>query len=178
MNIFAIIKSVFDDFISLFYPDLCLICNKNLLKKEECVCTSCLFQIQKTDCFQNSENRVSKLFWGRVTIEKVASIFEFTKEGGREKLIHMLKYDGNKGVGIFLGKQLAYVIEESPNFNKIDCIVPIPLHPKKERKRGFNQSNVIAKGIHEVLKIKVSTKNLIRIENTDSQTRKKRFNRW
>ena len=156
MNIFDIIKSVFDDFISLFYPDLCLICNKNLLKKEECVCTSCLFQIPKTDCFQNSENRVSKLFWGRVTIEQAASIFEFTKEGGMQKLIHILKYEGNKGVGIFLGKHLAYAIEESLNFNKIDCIVSIPLHPKKERKRGVNQSNVIAKGIHEVLKIKVS----------------------
>ena len=152
MKIFDIIKSVFNDFISLFYPDLCLICNINLLKKEECVCTSCLFQIPKTDCFQNSENRVSKLFWGRVTIKQAASIFEFTKEGGMQKLIHMLKYDGNKGVGIFLGKQLAYAIEESLNFNKINCVVPIPLHPKKERKRGFNQSNVMLKAYMKCLK--------------------------
>ena len=178
MKVFDNVKSVANDFISLFYPDLCLVCSVNLLKKEECICTSCLFQIPKTDCFKNSENRVSKLFWGRVQLKHAVSLYEFNKDGGAQKLIHQLKYEGNKKAGVFLGKQLAYAIQDADNFKQIDCIVPVPLHPKKEKLRGYNQSKYIVNGINEILQVKINTRSLIRVENTDSQTRKKRFSRW
>ena len=102
---------------------------------------------------------------------------DFKKKVAR-KLIYQLKYEGGKSVGIFLGKQLGYALKESSFFSNIDYIIPIPLHPTKEKLRGYNQSKYIAKGIQEILQIKVNTKVLIRTENTDSQTRKKRFSRW
>ena len=121
---------------------------------------------------------MSKLFWGRVQLQNAVALYQFHKEGSVQKLIRQLKYEGGKSVGIFLGKQLGYALKESSFFSTIDYIIPIPLHPKKEKLRVYNQSKYIAKGIQEILQIKVNTKTLIRIENTDSQTRKKRFNRW
>ncbi len=178
MNFIRKSKSLMDDFVSLFYPELCLICNNNLLKFEECICISCLHQTPRTDCFLETENQVSKKFWGRIKLENAAALFQFNKDGNAQKLIHKLKYEDGKSTGIFLGKQLAFAINDSDFFNDIKVIIPVPLHPKKERLRGYNQSDFIAKGINEILKIKVNKKSLLRIENTDSQTRKKRFSRW
>lgn len=178
MKITSYIYSILEDFIALFYPDICVICEENMLKEEECICTLCLYKIPKTDCFKHKENLVSKLFWGRVQLQDAAALYPFKKESSMQKLIHELKYEGGKSTGVFLGKQLGYAIQESPNFCDIDYIIPIPLHPKKEKLRGYNQSKYIAKGIQEVLKVKVNAHSLIRTENTDSQTRKKRFSRW
>jgi len=172
------VLSFLEDLIALFYPNTCIICRENLLKEEECTCTLCLYKIPKTDCFKHQENSVSKLFWGRVQLQNAVALYHFQKEGSVQKLIHELKYEGGKRTGIFLGKQLGYAIKESISFSDIDCIIPIPLHPKKEKLRGYNQSKYIAKGVHEILGIKVNTRSLIRTENTDSQTRKKRFSRW
>lgn len=166
------------DFLALFYPSLCIICASNLLKHEEYICISCLHQTPKTDCFINSKNDVSERFWGRIQLENAAALFAFNKDGNAQKLIHQLKYKEGKNVGIFLGKQLAYAINESEYFNNIDIVIPVPLHSKKQKLRGYNQSDFIAKGIKEIMDIKVNKKSLIRIENTDSQTRKNRFSRW
>lgn len=166
------------DFIALFYPDLCLICLNNLLKHEECICTSCLYQTPKTNHFKINENEVKKLFWGRIELENAAALFTFNTDGNTKKLIHHLKYQQGKNVGTFLGRQLAYAIKDSKFFKDIDLIIPVPLHPKKQKLRGYNQSNFIAKGIKEILKININKKALIRIVNTDSQTKKKRFSRW
>jgi len=170
--------SAIEDLIALFYPSTCIVCEKNLLKEEDCICTHCLHKIPKTDCFKQAKNSVSKLFWGRVQLQNAVALYQFHKEGSVQKLIHQLKYEGGESVGVFLGKQLGYELKESSFFSNIDYVIPIPLHPKKEKLRGYNQSKYIAKGIQKILQIKVNTKALIRIENTDSQTRKKRFSRW
>jgi len=78
-------------------------------------------------------------------------------------MIHALKYEENKEVGIYLGEQIAYEIESSQFFNSIDYIIPVPLHPKKEKIRGYNQSLCIAKGIKEILKIKRFLKMIFQI---------------
>ena len=93
-------------------------------------------------------------------------------------MIHALKYEENKEVGIYLGEQIAYEIESSQFFNSIVYIIPVPLHPKKEKIRGYNQSLCIAKGIKEILKIKIDSKSLQRKVNTESQTKKNKYSRW
>jgi len=178
MKVTSYLYSTFEDLIALFYPNTCIVCGENLLKEEECVCIPCLYKIPKTECFRQAENSVSKLFWGRVQLQNAAALYQFQKEGSTQKLIHELKYEGGKNMGIFLGKQLGYALQDSNFFSDIDCIIPIPLHPKKERLRGYNQSKYIAKGLKEIVHIKMNTRSLIRTENTDSQTRKKRFSRW
>ncbi len=167
-----------NDFIALFYPDLCLVCGNNLLKHEEYICITCLHKTPKTNCFKQRENEVSKIFWGRSKLENAAALFTFNKDGNAKKLIHTLKYEEGGNVGVFLGKHLAFAIKESEFFKSIDIVIAVPLHPKKQKIRGYNQSDFIAQGIKEILNIKVSKQSLIRIENTDSRRRKKRFNRW
>jgi len=132
-----------------------------------------LYKIPKTNCFKKKENRVNQIFWERVQIENAAALYQFHKEGSIQKLIYQLKYEDGKITGIFLGKQIGYAIKESPFFYNLDYIIPAPLHPKKEKIRGYNQSKYIVKGIQEIINIEVNTKLLIRTENTDSQTRKK-----
>ena len=103
MALWKNIESIAEDFVSLFYPELCLICNKNLLKEEECICIACLHQTPKTDCFLQKENMVSKRFWGRVKLENAAALFQFKKHGNVQKLIHPLKYEGGETIGVFWG---------------------------------------------------------------------------
>ena len=93
-------------------------------------------------------------------------------------MIHALKYEENKEAGIYLGKQIAYEMESSLFFNSIDYIIPVPLHPKKEKLRGYNQSLCIANGIKEILKIKIDSNSLQRKVNTESQTKKNKYSRW
>jgi len=164
-----------NDFIALFYPDLCLVCGNNLLKHEEYICITCLHKTPKTNCFKQRENEVSKIFWCRSKLENAAALFTFNKDGNAQKLIYTLKYEEGKNVGIFLGEQLGFAIKESEFFNNI--VIAVPLHSKKQKLRGYNQSAYLAKGIKEVLSIPINKKSLLRIENTDSQTRKKRFSR-
>lgn len=138
----------------------------------------CLHQMPKTNCFSTEDNQVSKKFWGRIPLNHAAALFMFQKKGNLQKLIYELKYNRKPEVGYFLGKLLAYAIADSSYIKNLDLIIPVPLHIKKERLRGYNQSFLIAKGIKEVLNTKIDTTSLVRIENTDSQTRKKRFSRW
>mgnify|MGYP006073677089 FL=1 len=172
------ISSLFDDFISLIYPKICLGCNNSLLKHEQCICTVCQFHIPKTNHFKIKENDLQKLFWGKVQLDHSAALYEFVKDSPLQKMIHALKYEENQEVGIYLGKQIAYEIEESLFFKDIDYIIPVPLHPKKEKIRGYNQSRCIAKGIKEVLKTEIETKTLTRTVDTESQTKKNKYSRW
>tara|TARA_B100000795_G_scaffold48001_1_gene31503 strand:- start:733 stop:975 length:243 start_codon:yes stop_codon:yes gene_type:complete len=77
------IRSIFEDLISLFYPNSCGICGEKLLKDEDTICIHGLYKIPKTNCFKKKENRVSQIFWGRVTIENAATLYQFQKEGSK-----------------------------------------------------------------------------------------------
>ena len=172
------ISSLLDDFISLIYPKICLGCDNPLLKHEQCICTFCQFHIPKTNNFKIKENDLQKLFWGKVQLDHTAALYEFVKDSPLQKMIHALKYEENKKVGIYLGKQIAYGIEESIFFKDIDYIIPVPLHSKKEKLRGYNQSMCIAKGIQNILKTEIDTKTLKRTVDTESQTKKNKYSRW
>ena len=172
------ITSLFDDFISLIYPKICLGCNNPLLKHEECICTICQFHIPKTNHFKEKKNDLQKLFWGKVQLNHAAALYEFVKDSPLQKMIHALKYEENQEVGIYLGKQIAYEIEDSTLLKGIDYIIPVPLHPKKEKLRGYNQSMSIAKGIQEILKTEIEITTLQRTVDTESQTKKNKYRRW
>ena len=166
------------DFISLFYPMICMACGKSLYKYEYCLCTYCIYHLPKTNFHLQEINPVIKLFWGRVNIQAASAYYNFSKGGKIQHLIHELKYHGQKEIGITLGKLYAKDLELSPLFNGLDIIIPIPLHPKKLRKRGYNQSECFASGLSKMLNIGVDTKNVYRAQASETQTKKTRFNRW
>ena len=101
-------SSLFDDFISLIYPKICLGCNNPLLKHKQCICSICQFHITKTNHFKTRDNNLQKLFWGKIQLNHAAALYEFVKDSPLQKMIHALKYEENKEVGIYLGKQIAY----------------------------------------------------------------------
>jgi len=166
-------------FLSLFFPNYCLGgCGNTLENPNEQLCIHCFSQFSHTSFSQISPNKMEQLFWGKVQIENAAALFYFKKESRIQQVIHQLKYKGRKDIGFLLGRLMGKDLIESPYFKSIDYIIPVPLHKAKQNKRGYNQSEEIAKGISEEMKIPLNTKTLKRISFTNTQTRKKRFERW
>ena len=121
---------------------------------------------------------MARMFYGRVRLKAVTACFFFSKEGKVQHLIHELKYKGNADAGIFLGQELGKNLKDAPLFQSIDYLIPVPLHPKREKERGYNQSLVIARGISEVTGIPIDENYLVRSVNTTTQTHKSKEERW
>lgn len=168
----------FQDFISLFYPNNCVACQNALFRNEQIICTSCLFHLPKTEYHYEKDNPISRIFWGRTEIEIAASYCFFVKAGKVQHLIHQLKYKGKKEIGILLGEIYGKELLKSAFFQSIDVIIPVPLHPKKEKKRGYNQSEMFGIGLSSSMQIPLDKTTLIRTYASETQTKKSRFKRW
>ncbi len=171
-------KRIINDFTGIFYPNICLICGENLLKNEQQICLSCLNQIPRTNYHLVNDNPVEKRFWGKVPVYRGTSFFYFHKGSPFQKLLHELKYKGNKEIGEIMGKYAAVDLLESTDFISIDVIIPIPLHPKKFAKRGYNQSEWIGKGLSEILNKPQDLNTLRRVKENTTQTKKNVFERY
>ena len=119
-----------------------------------------------------------KVFWGRVNIENAAAFFFFRKESKVQHLLHKLKYKGMMEVGVQLGRLYGYDLRYASVFKDVQVVIPVPLHKKKLRKRGYNQSEMFAQGLKEVMKIKMEKNCLFRKVDSKTQTRKSRWERW
>ena len=172
------VQSWLDDLLWLVYPELCAACGKPLKTGEQCLCTGCRFHLPKTNFHLETENPIVKQFWGKVKVEAAASCFLFTKGEKVQNLIHELKYKKRQDVGIFLGELYGYDLKRSPVFSSVQSILPVPLHPSKLRKRGYNQSACFAEGLSKSLEVSLDTKSLIRSTATQTQTRKHRYERF
>lgn len=168
----------FRHIINLFYPRVCVACGNVMTQLEETVCLSCRYLLPKTYYEKNHDNPLAQMFWGQVDFHAVTAEYFFSKTGKVQHLLHQLKYQGNKDAGFFLGEQLGESIKSAALFQGIDYLVPIPLHPKKEHLRGYNQSFVIAQGVENKTKIPVLKDCLYRKTFTSTQTKKTREERW
>jgi len=162
----------------MFFPNLCVTCGNRLVMQEKYLCIDCWLDLPVTNFHFNPENKVAQLFWGRVKIENATAFFVFNKGSNYQHLIHFIKYKGLKELGFETGRRFGMALSTSPQFNAVDIILPVPLHPKKQKKRGYNQSEWIANGISESLNKPVSNDNLRRNLHTSTQTRKNRYERW
>lgn len=165
-----------NDLISLFYPNNCVCCKRPLSKGETDCCLICFSELPRTNYYKYPENPVAKLFWGRIELTYGFSTYHFTKRGKIQTLMHELKYRNKTNIGVFLGREIGKEISQIDH--QLDYIIPVPLHPKKQQLRGYNQSTFIATGISEILKIPYSETILIRNTDTSSQTRKSKYERW
>jgi len=168
----------FKDFISLFYPEVCIICGEGLAVKEEFICTSCLYKLPKTDYHNHPENLLAKAFYGRAEIKAAAAYCYYAKGGMVQDLVHEIKYKGKKELGVCFGKWYGSVLKNISPFSELDYIIPVPLHPKKLKLRGYNQSACFAEGLSQVMHVPVLPDGLIRLKDTETQTNKSRFSRW
>ena len=168
----------FYNLLEFIYPTLCISCNNRLVIQEKFLCIDCWYDLPVTNFHFHTDNKVAQLFWGRVQIENATAFFAYNKGSNYQHLIHFIKYKGLKELGFETGRRFGNELLASPAFNAVDIIVPVPLHPKKQKIRGYNQSEWIAKGIAEAMNKTVSINNLRRNLHTSTQTRKNRFERW
>lgn len=164
--------------IEFFFPTLCVTCENRLVTQEKFLCIDCWHDLPVTNFHLNNENKVAQLFWGRVKIENATAFFAYNKGSNYQNLIHFIKYKGMKELGFETGKRFGISLLESSVFCAVDVVVPVPLHPKKQKLRGYNQSEWVARGISEAMNKPVLSNNLIRNLHTSTQTRKNRYERW
>lgn len=169
---------ILKDFFRLFYPKLCASCDSQLAQNEILICTFCRNDLPLTHFYNYSENTITKKLYGKVYIEKANSLLFYRKEGITKKLIHELKYRGNEDIGLFFGNWLGEILKENNEFSDIDFIIPVPLHKKKQRQRGYNQVSKFGKRVSYHLKKPFLETILLRIANSKTQTFKNRFERF
>ena len=132
----------------------------------------------ETSFHLHSNNPIEKLFWGRLPITAATAQYYFSKDSLVQHLMHRFKYKGDRELGLFLGRLIGYQLNQTNRFKEIDCLIPLPLFPSKERKRGYNQATLLCEGIAEVLHKPVIKDAVIRTIYTESQTKKNRIERW
>lgn len=172
-------KSQLADFISLMYPRVCINCNQGLTKNEIHLCLSCDLSLPKSPHLTNKGELLNKFaFQPKVT--GAYAYLDYIKDGITQKLIRALKYDGKQELGFWLGQRFGVEIKKLLNQSdwSADLIIPIPLHSKRLRTRGYNQSDRIAEGIGQSLEVKVDLTSSIRSKETSTQTKKAKLSRW
>lgn len=179
-----IMMKILSDFLNLFFPRLCLLCRTPLVEGEKHICLRCLCDLPLTRFTEWSENQAAQLFTGKFPFTSATALFYYNKGGHVQLLIHSLKYHGNKELGYDLGRMAALELNKDDKYfftpateNPIDIIIPIPLHPKRQRQRGYNQAEWIANGISSVTGIPVSTTAIYRTKPNESQTQKQVYER-
>jgi len=173
-----LLKDIKDALLHLAFPHVCEGCGTDNLQSEHLLCLRCLSSLPSTNFHMHPNNPIEKIFWGRIPLTSATSQYYFTKESMMQHLMHQFKYKGNKEVGIYLGKLMGWALAQSNRFSSIDALIPLPLHKSKEHKRGYNQATILCEGISSVLSKPVLRNVVTRPEQTETQTRKGRIQRW
>lgn len=167
------------DLLHVLYPQNCIICRHEFNQSKLAICPICLSELAYTH-FEDytGETNLDKLFWGRVRLEGTYALLRFKQQNSTQQILHELKYKDNPEVGRYFGKEIGTKLKGLAKFSDVDALVPVPLHPKKEFARGYNQAEVICKGIAESSGIMLRKDLLKRISFTESQTKKGKSSRW
>lgn len=174
----AVLQEWFRSLAHLFFPRRCVVCGTCLQAGEEILCMRCNLGMPRTNYHLSADNPVERLFWGKVSLQRATSYFFYHKGSQFRQILHLLKYAGRRDVGETMGRFLATELTECNFFEGIDLLLPVPLHPRKERQRGYNQSVCIARGVSDVTGIPLCTSAVVRKIWTESQTRKSAYERW
>ena len=164
-------------FLHLFYPHICMHCGSEELSAETVLCEACVKNLPYTEFLAIENNKVEKIFWGRVPIQRAGASLFFTKDSIVQSLIFALKYKHQKKAGRLLGNIMGQDIINSQRFKNIDCMIPIPLSKKKQRKRGYNQAMLLCEGIQEKLPHIPILTVLAKQKSSKSQTSQNRIQR-
>ncbi len=173
-----VLVTVLDDFINLFFPALCRSCGESLVRGEEFICTECLVGIKRTGYHLDRGNQLEQIFWGRCAVDRAAAFSVYNRGSCIRKLIHKMKYKDDPEIGFMLGRLYGTYLKGSSFIEGIDLLIPVPLHPAKQRQRGYNQSGYIAQGLSFTTGIPVNDKILIRTSGSSTQTKRHRYERW
>nr|WP_315231184.1 ComF family protein [uncultured Flavobacterium sp.] len=163
---------MFESIINLFFPKVCSGCSSFLLSNENVICTVCRHEIPLTNHHLNPENDAFKKFYGRIPVVHTSALFYFHKKGIVQELIHNLKYKGHEEIGAILGKWYAEDLKTIELLQSVDEIIPVPLHRRKLKERGYNQVTAFGKALSSGLNIDYNDSLLIRNVYSKTQSKK------
>lgn len=161
----------------LFFPESCKACDDELRAGEQLVCTNCRLQLPLTDFHTYNDPTIKKVFYGRLNLENATALLYFEKKGPVQELLHNLKYRNVEEISGFLGNWLGSEIATIPAFAKADHVIPVPIHPKKKKTRGYNQVAGFGKALAQHLHATYRDDILLKSKNTKTQVFKGRFMR-
>lgn len=168
---------MFKDLLNLFFPKVCYACNRFLNDNEKHICIQCRHSLPVTNYHFDNNNAVKKGFYGRIEIEAGTALFHFHKKGLVQELLHNLKYRGHETIGKVLGVWLGNELNQIPIYKTVDVVVPVPLHNRKLRKRGYNQVNKFGQEIAIALNANFNDSVLLKTTQTNTQVFKDRLSR-
>lgn len=166
------------DLVNLVFPSICEACKSTLGDNELMICTTCRHDLPVTNFHFDNNEAVKKRLYGRVKLENATALLHFSKKGMVQELIHNLKYRGHEDIGLFLGQWLGGELKTIEAYNSIDVVVPVPLHKKKRRQRGYNQVTKFGQAIAEALQCAFNESCLIKKEDAKTQVFKDRITRF
>ncbi len=172
------IRQFFDQILFVLYPPTCIGCREKYPVASSKFCVKCLLEIPYTNQWNLHQNEFISHFQGRIKIQHGSALLFYAKQGMAHNILQLFKYHGRKDIGKYLGQILGEKLQESPYYQDIDVIIPVPLHWIKYRQRGFNQSEILAKFISNSINVPYFTKYLFRKKYTFSQTKKSRIGRF
>lgn len=164
-------KRWISDFFNLFYPEICLGCETTLSTGESLICTSCRAHLPLTNFHNTSDEKMRELFFTRIDVEHVTSLFYYEKIGAVQHMMHELKYRGKEEISSYLGSWLAAELKNQTQFKDVDLVIPVPVHPTRLKKRGYNQASGFGKELAAFLGVRFRESVLIKTRNTINQAK-------
>jgi ComF family protein len=171
-------KELKNSILHILFPHVCDGCGSDIIDEESSLCMKCIVEMPETNFHLHASNPVEKIFWGRLPIISATAQYYFIKESLMQHLMHQLKYKGNKELGKQLGRLMGHDLQKTNRFKTVDYLVPLPLFPSKEERRGYNQATILCEGIAEVMNVEILRDAITRTQFTETQTRKGRIERW
>ena len=163
---------------TMIYGGGCIFCGSHTEEGTHSICNRCRFDIPLTNYQQEADNPVKERFDGIVPVEQASALFFYMGGSRWQTLVHRFKYSGKWQLAYAMGRWYGALLRESGLYDDVEVIVPVPLHPLKILKRGYNQSRYIAEGIAKEMGVKVSARSVRRVRNNPSQARRSASARW
>lgn len=173
-----LLQDIRESLLHFLFPRVCEGCGTDILQADHLLCLKCVTALPKTDFHFYTNNPVEKIFWGRLPVTAATAYCYFTKGSTIQHLLHQLKYRNNREAGLYLGRMMGHSLRASNRFDGTDALIPLPLNPNKERRRGYNQATLLCQGMAEVLGKPVLQHVVTRSVDTETQTKKSRVERW
>lgn len=166
------IRDLLHDFVALFFPNYCIHCQTKLLPQEKWLCTACFASLPRIPCDADTQTFLAQKLCGEAPIIQAFALYQFGEGNAVQHLVHHLKYKNTPLIGEMLGVICGMQVAQYVSENTIECVMGVPLHPTRLRKRGYNQCDYFAKGVAMVLNVPWYNQYIRRIKNTATQTKK------
>jgi len=173
------IKKWLKSLVHFVFPYHCVSCQKELPEQFNLICPICMSDFSHTyyETYQE-DTPLDQVFFGRVPLVFTYAFLYFQKGSNTQNMIHAIKYKNNKVLAHVLGEMCGVKLLEKIDLDMPDAFISVPLHPKKQFMRGYNQGSEIAKGLSVCTPAPVVENVILRNVFTETQTKKGKFERW